>query len=67
MFGKLARVVHHFQASCTPFSALHQFFPTLPIILAQLAANYFCKILDGDPLNLKKNIQRLIIITIPVD
>ncbi len=37
----------------TPFSALHQFFPMLPIIWAQVVPNIFCKILDGVPLNKK--------------
>ena len=34
----------------TPFSALHQFFPTLPIICAQVAAKHFtvCEIQDTD-------------------
>jgi hypothetical protein len=27
----------------TPFSALHQFFPTLPIICAQVAAKHFMR------------------------
>ncbi len=32
----------------TPFLALHQFFPTLPIICAQVAAqNVLCKIQDS--------------------
>jgi hypothetical protein len=43
---------------CTPFSALHQFFPTLPIIWDQVEAKRFCKIQDGGPLNFKKNAQR---------
>ncbi len=43
----------------TPFSALHQFFPTLPIICAQVAANVLCKIQDSVPLKFKSNVQRL--------
>jgi hypothetical protein len=42
----------------TPFSALRQLFPTLPIIWAQVAAKRFFKIRDGFPLNLKMNAQR---------
>jgi hypothetical protein len=42
----------------TLFSALHQFFPTLPIINAQVAANFICKIQDSVPLKLKNNAQR---------
>jgi hypothetical protein len=42
----------------TPLSALYLFFPTLPIIWAQVAAKYFCKIQNGGPLKLKKNVQR---------
>jgi hypothetical protein len=40
----------------TPFSALYQFFPTLPIC-AQVAAKFFCKIKDSVPLKLKNNVQ----------
>jgi hypothetical protein len=36
----------------TPFSALHQFFPTLPINCAQVAAKRLYEILDGVPLKL---------------
>jgi hypothetical protein len=38
----------------TPFSALHQFFPTLPIICAQVAEKRLCEIQDSVPLKLKK-------------
>ncbi len=34
----------------TPFSAHHQFFPTLPIICAQVAAKRLCEIQDNVPL-----------------
>jgi hypothetical protein len=37
----------------TPLSVLHLFFPTLPIIWAQVAAKRFY----GGPLKLKKNAQ----------
>jgi hypothetical protein len=37
----------------TPFSALHQFFPTVPIICAQVAAKRFMSIQDSVPLKLK--------------
>ncbi len=40
----------------TPFSALLQFFPTLPIICAQVAAKGLCEIQDGVPLKLKNNV-----------
>jgi hypothetical protein len=36
------------------FLALHQFFYTLPIILAQVVAKHFSKIQDDGPLKLKK-------------
>ncbi len=40
---------------CTPISALHQFFPTLPIIYAQVAAkNVLCKIQESFLLKIKK-------------
>jgi hypothetical protein len=42
----------------SPFSALHQFFPTLPIIVLKWQQNVFCKIQDGVPLNEKNNVQR---------
>ncbi len=42
----------------TPFSALHQFFPTLPIIFAQVAKKVLCEIQDSVPLKLKNNVQR---------
>jgi hypothetical protein len=38
----------------TPLAAHHLFFPTLPIIWAQVAAKLFCEIQDGGPLKLKK-------------
>jgi hypothetical protein len=41
----------------TPFSVLHQFFLTLPITWAQVAAKCFCKIQDCDPSKLKKDVQ----------
>jgi hypothetical protein len=34
-------------------SALHQFFHTLALMLAQVAAKHFCKIQDGGPLKKK--------------
>jgi hypothetical protein len=37
----------------TPFSALHQFFPTLPIVCAQVAAKRFMR-----NTRLKNNVQR---------
>ncbi len=37
----------------TPFSALHQFFPTLPIICAQVAAKHFMRNTRWCPLKLK--------------
>jgi hypothetical protein len=50
------------------FAALHQFFVTLPIVRAQVAAKpFFCKIQDGVPLKLKKNVQRPNTRTIAVD
>jgi hypothetical protein len=36
----------------TPFAALHQFIPTLPIIWAQVAAKHFCEIQEASPLKL---------------
>ncbi len=42
----------------TPFSALHQFFPTLPIICAQVVAKHFLQNTRQCPFNIKKNIQR---------
>jgi hypothetical protein len=50
----------------TPLLALHLFFPTLPIIWAQVAANVFGKIQDGGPLKLKKNVQHPNTMAIPV-
>jgi hypothetical protein len=50
----------------TPLSALHQFFPTLPIIWAQVVAKRFFEIQDGGPLKLKKNVQRPNIRAIPM-
>ncbi len=41
-----------------PFSELHQFFPTLPIIWAQVAAKRFSEIQDDVPLKLKNYVQR---------
>ncbi len=35
----------------TPFSALHQLFPTLLIICAQVAAIFLCELQDSVPLN----------------
>jgi hypothetical protein len=51
----------------TPFSALHQFFPTLPLIWAQVAAKLFCEIQEASPLKLKKNVQRPDTKAIPAD
>ncbi len=45
----------------TQFSALHQFFPTLSINCAQVAAKRLCEIQDGVPLKLKNNVQRPIL------
>jgi hypothetical protein len=43
----------------TLFSVLHQFFPALPIIWAQVAAKYlFCANQEAIPLNIEKNVQR---------
>ncbi len=42
----------------TPFLALHQFFPILPIICAQVAAKLLYAIQDGVHLKLKNNVQR---------
>jgi hypothetical protein len=42
----------------TPFSALHQFFPTLPIIYAKWRQNVLCEIQESVPLKLKNNAQR---------
>jgi hypothetical protein len=52
---------------CTSFSALHQFFPTLPLIWAQVAAKLFCEIQEAGPLKLKKNVQRPDTKAIPAD
>jgi hypothetical protein len=38
----------------TPFSALHQFFPTLPIIFAQVAAKRFMRNTRWCPFKFKK-------------
>jgi hypothetical protein len=43
----------------TPFSALHQFFSTLPIICAQVAAKDFMQNTRWCPFNIKNNVQRL--------
>jgi hypothetical protein len=40
----------------TPFSVLHKFSPTLPIICAQVAAKLFMR--NSVPLKLKNNVQR---------
>jgi hypothetical protein len=40
---------------CTPFSALHQFFPTLSRICAQVAAQHF---MQNTNLKFKKSVQR---------
>jgi hypothetical protein len=45
----------------TPFSALHQFIPTLPIIVLKWRQNIFCEIQDSVPLKLKNNVQRPIL------
>jgi hypothetical protein len=37
----------------TPFSALHQFFPTLPIICAQVVAKRFVRIARWCPFKIK--------------
>ncbi len=43
----------------TSFSALHQFFPTLPKIYAQVATKCFMRnTLYSVPLKLKHNVQR---------
>jgi hypothetical protein len=42
----------------TPFSASHQFFPTLPIICAQVAAKRFMRKKGGVSLKLKNYVQR---------
>jgi hypothetical protein len=42
----------------TPFSALHQFFPTLPIICAQVAAKRFLQNTRQCPFNIENNVQR---------
>jgi hypothetical protein len=51
----------------TPFSALHQFFPTLPIIYAQGAAKNILRNPLSWPLKLKKNVQRSNTRAIPAD
>jgi hypothetical protein len=51
----------------TPFSALHQLFPTLPIICAQVAAKSLCKIQDRVPVKLKNNVQRPNTEALPAD
>jgi hypothetical protein len=38
----------------TPFSALHHFFPTLPIIYAQVAAKHFWRNTLSWPFEIKK-------------
>ncbi len=42
----------------TPFSALHQFFPTLPIICAQVTAKRFMQNTRWCPFKIKNNVQR---------
>jgi hypothetical protein len=42
----------------TQFSALHQFFTTLPIICAEVAAKCFMQNTRRCPLKLKNNVQR---------
>ncbi len=51
----------------TPFYALHKFFPTLPIICAQVVENIFCKIQEAGPLKLEKNVQSSNTLAIPAD
>jgi hypothetical protein len=53
----------------TPSSALCQFFPTLPIICAQVVAKRFMRntVQDGVPLKLKNNVQRPNTRAIPVE
>jgi hypothetical protein len=41
----------------TPFSAFHQFFPTLPIICAQVAAKRFMRITRWCPFKIKKKMS----------
>jgi hypothetical protein len=42
----------------TPLTVLHLFFPTLPIIWAQVAAKRFWGIQYSGPLKLQKNVKR---------
>jgi hypothetical protein len=51
----------------TPFSALHQFFPTLPINCAQEAAKRFMRNTRWCPFKIKNNVQRPNARAIPVD
>jgi hypothetical protein len=51
----------------TPFSAPRQFFPTLPINCAQVAAKCFMRNTRWCPLKLKNNAQRPNTRAIPVD
>jgi hypothetical protein len=51
----------------TPFSALHQFFPTLLIILLKWWQNVLCEIQDSVPLKLKNNVQRPNTEALPAD
>jgi hypothetical protein len=41
----------------TPFSALHQFFPKLSIICAQVAAKHFMRNTRWYPFKIKINVQ----------
>jgi hypothetical protein len=50
----------------TPFSALHLFFPTLPIICAQVAAKRFFAKFKMVALKKKKNAQHPNIRAIPI-
>jgi hypothetical protein len=53
---------------CTPFSALHQSFPTLPIILGSSGRKtFFCKIHEAGSLKLDMNVHLPKTRAIPAD